>query len=354
MIAAAPPRQPGWLREATLGVFIHWGPYSVPAWAEPSGALGAVPDAEWFVHNAYAEWYANTIRLSGSPAAAHHEAHFGGAPYDAFVDAWNPSAFDADEWARLFARAGADYVVPTTKHHDGIALWDAPGRPDLTTVHRGPRRDLIAPIAAAVRERGMRLGLYYSGGLDWAVTDLPPLRSADDVLALRPVDADYNAYAMGHVRDLIDRFEPDLLWNDIDWPDAGKGDGPSSLRALRRDYLARVPHGVMNDRWGLAEVADYRTSEYDHDTGNEAVPGFEHCRGLGFSFGFTANEDAALTLDGPALARLWLDVVDRGGRLLINVGPTAEGRIPPLQRAALEWFGDWRAAGARREELAGD
>ena len=241
---------------------MHWGPYSVPAWAEPTGALGAVPDDEWFAHNAYAEWYANTIRIEGSPAAEHHAREYGGAPYDAFLDAWRAEAYDPGDWARLFRAVGADYVVPTTKHHDGVALWDAPGSGDLTTVARGPRRDLIGPLAEAVRAEGLRFGVYYSGGLDWAFTDFPPHRSSDDVATLRPTDAAYNAYAYAHVADLVDRYRPDLIWNDIDWPDAGKAPGPHSIESLLAHYRSVVPEGIVNDRWG-ADVWDYRTSEYD-------------------------------------------------------------------------------------------
>jgi alpha-L-fucosidase len=333
---------PAWARDATLGVFVHWGAYSVPAWAEPSGALGAVPDEEWFAHNAYAEWYANTIRIAGSPAAARHVEMHGGAPYTAFLDDWTAERYDPADWARLFASIGADYVVPTTKHHDGIALWDAPGAGELSTVTRGPRRDLIGPLAAAVREAGMRFGVYYSGGLDWAFAEHPPLTSSDDVSRLRPVGADYNDYAFAQMADLIDRYAPEVLWNDIDWPDAGKEPGPTSIEELLTRFRAAAPEGIVNDRWG-APVGDYRTSEYDHDTGNETDLGWEHCRGLGFSFGYNAVEDEALTLTPRELARLYADVVSRGGRLLLNVGPTAAGEIPDAQRRTLEGVAPWLA-----------
>ncbi|MRG60282.1 alpha-L-fucosidase [Agromyces sp. CFH 90414] len=333
---------PDWARDASLGIFVHWGAYSVPAWAEPSGALGAVPDDEWYTHNAYAEWYANTIRIEGSPAADHHARVHGGAPYEAFLDEWRAEAYDPVGWARLFRAVGADYVVPTTKHHDGIALWDAPGT-DLTTVARGPRRDLIAPLADAVRAEGLRFGVYYSGGLDWSVTDAPPHRSTPDLEALRPQDAAYHAYARAHVADLVERFRPDVLWNDIDWPDAGKAPGPGSLDALIAEYRERVPEGIVNDRWG-ADVWDFRTSEYDAHGDHESDPGWEHCRGLGYSFGFNAVEDASLTLSPRELARLYADVVSRGGRLLLNVGPTAAGEIPRVQRATLEGAAAWLTA----------
>jgi alpha-L-fucosidase len=302
-----------------------------------------VPDDQWFAHNAYAEWYANTIRIEGSPAADHHAREHAGAPYEAFLDAWRAEAFDPEDWARLFREVGADYVVPTAKHHDGVALWDAPGSGDLTTVARGPCRDLIAPLADAVRAEGLRFGIYYSGGLDWAFTDLPPHRSTADVTDLRPTDAAYNAYAFGHVADLIDRFAPDLVWNDIDWPDAGKEPGANSIEELLRRYRAAVPEGIVNDRWGV-DVWDYRTSEYDAHTRHETEPGWEHCRGLGFSFGYNRVEDESLTLTPRELARLYADVVSRGGRLLLNVGPTAAGEIPAVQRRTLEGVAPWMTA----------
>ncbi|MDA8440331.1 MAG: alpha-L-fucosidase, partial [Propionibacterium sp.] len=165
---------PAWFDRTKFGIFIHWGAYSVPAWAEPVGALGAVPDDQWFAHNPYAEWYYNTIRIEGSPAADHHREVWGGRPYDEFLDLWQAELFDPDAWCALFAAAGAGHVIPTTKHHDGIALWDAPGTDGRNTVTRGPRRDLVGDIVGAARRAGMRAGVYYSGGLDWHVRPFPP------------------------------------------------------------------------------------------------------------------------------------------------------------------------------------
>ena len=335
---------PSWFAEAKLGIFIHWGAYSVPAWAEPTGALGAVPDDQWFRHNAYAEWYANTIRIADSPAARHHEEVYGGAPYDDFLDQWRAERFDPAAWARLFAEAGASYVLPTTKHHDGIALWDAPATGTRNTVHRGPRRDLVAAIADAVRAEGLRFGVYYSGGLDWHVSGLPALQSSHDVAEVRPRDAAYNAYAMLHVRDLIDRYHPDVLWDDINWPDAAKRTGPWSLHELFTDFYAANPDGVINDRWGIP-FADYLTSEYEHGLENEGSKAWENCRGIGFSFGYNQVEDEQQILTGAELARHLGDVVSRGGRLLLNVGPTAAGEIPEIQQDSLRSLGRWMAGG---------
>ncbi|WP_435749207.1 alpha-L-fucosidase [Microbacterium sp. PMB16] len=212
------------------------------------------------------------------------------------------------------------------------------GAGSLSTVARGPKLDLLAPLAEAVRDEGMRFGVYYSGGLDWAFTDFPPIESMSDVAEYRPNSAEYAEYATAHVRDLIDRYQPAVIWNDIEWPDAGKADG--SLEQLLAYYKRVVPDGIVNDRWG-APVWDYRTSEYAHDTQNERGVGWEHNRGLGFSFGYNRTEDESLTLSARELARLYADVVSRGGRLLLNIGPEASGRIPDVQRRTLEGFGEW-------------
>lgn len=331
---------PAWFRDAKLGIFIHWGAYSVPAWAEPTGELGAIDEATWYKHNPYAEWYFNTIRFEDSPARAHHRETYGDAPYDEFLDAWHAEAFDPGSWVSLFERAGARYVIPTTKHHDGIALWDAPGTAARNTVHRGPRRDLIADLEHATREAGLRFGVYYSGGLDWYVSDLPPLDSHTAVHTRRPVDAAYAAYAYVQARDLIDRYRPDVLWNDIEWPDAGKHAGSLGLFELFRHYYETVPDGVVNDRWGDTHW-DYRTSEYQFALDNEASPSWQNCRGIGYSFGYNQVEDEAHLLDGPGIVRQLADVTSRGGNLLLNVGPTASGEIPDLQRRSLEQLAQW-------------
>jgi alpha-L-fucosidase len=333
---------PQWFAQARFGIFIHWGPYCVPAWAEPTGALGVVPETEWFMHNPYAEWYYNTIRIPAGPAAEHHQQVYGGAPYDDFLDSWTASAFDPHDWAQLFAAAGAEYVIPTSKHHDGVTLWDAPGTGARNTVHRGPRRDLISEIASAVRAEGLRFGVYYSGGLDWSITKLSPITSVADLRRLRPVDAAYNTYAYLHVQDLVARYAPDVLWNDIDWPDAGKRGGRFSLHALFERYYSAVPDGVVNDRWGATHW-DFRTSEYEAGREHEQTGPWENCRGIGFSFGYNQVEDEHHSLSGYELARYLTDVVSRGGRLLLNVGPTAEGSIPTVQRKALEELGRWMA-----------
>jgi alpha-L-fucosidase len=331
---------PDWYRDAKLGIFVHWGLYSVPAWADVLDRSDVTPDTAYARHQ-YAEWYANTVRIEGSPTRERHERQYGlGRSYEDFADDWQPAQGAVEGIVDLARRAGAGYLVPTTKHHDGFCLWDSATTP-FTAARRGPRRDLIAEFASATRAAGMRLGLYYSGALDWHVSDFPPLTSNDDLFALRRNDAAFAGYAATQLRELIERFAPDILWNDIDWPDAGKHEGLDSLAQLFREHLVAVPDGLVDDRWGVP-ARGVLTREYqDIDAVQDEV--FEATRGLGLSFGYNAEESAEHALDGAALIRLLVDVVSKNGNLLINVGPRADGSIPELQSTALEELGEWLA-----------
>lgn len=329
---------PDWFTSAKLGIFVHWGPYSVPAWAEPIGELGTIDRKYWYTHNPYAEWYYNTIRIAGSPAQQHQRDVFAGAPYDKFLDDWTARDFSASEVMSVVARTGARYFIPTTKHHDGVTLWDAPGTAGRNSVHRGPRRDLIAEFRQAAVAAGLKFGVYYSGGLDWHFRTSPPI--VDDHLANRPNDAAYAEYAYDQVIDLIDKYRPDILWNDIEWPDAGKGEGASSLAELFSHFYDVSPGGVINDRWGQTHW-DFRTSEYEEDRSNEGYSAWENTRGIGYSFAYNQLEDPSNSLSGEAAVRHFVDVVSRGGNLLLNVGLTADGRIPELQMQTLEALATW-------------
>lgn len=220
--------------------------------------------------------------------------------------------------------------MPTTKHHDGVTLWDAPETGERNTVHRGPKRDIVAELADATRRAGLVFGAYYSGGLDWHVRPAPPIDHANTTTEeARPQDFEYGAFAVRHCRDLIDKYQPKVLWNDIGWPDDSKFDeSDGSLASLFTYFYEQVPDGVINDRWGVPH-SDYVTSEYSQglDRQSKGKP-WEHCRGIGWSFAYNQNESADDMLTGRDIAREIVDKVSRGGRLLLNVAPTRAAGSP--------------------------
>jgi alpha-L-fucosidase len=334
---------PAWFEDAKLGIFVHWGPYSVPAFAPLAEDFQL--EGMSFARNPYAEWYRNTMRIEGSPTRAHHAERYGvdfpyerfGERFSAAIRGWDPLA-----WADLFRRAGARYAVLTTKHHDGFLLWPSE--------HRNPKapdyvasRDVVGELAAAVRSRGLRMGLYYSGGLDWLWHDVL-IDSPAALLAAIPRDPAYVAYASAHWRELVDRYLPCSMWNDIGFP----GD-EANVWSLFEDFYAHVPDGVTNDRFRLAPGpdgpapvvhCDFRTPEYRAVREIRAKK-WELCRGIGSSFGYNAQETDAQYLSPARLVALLVDVVSKNGNLLLDVGPTAEGEIPAPQRTRLEALGAW-------------
>jgi len=144
--------------------------------------------------------------------------------------------------------------------------------------------------------------------------------SHDDIHALRPNDSVYNGYAALHVRDLVARYRPDVLWNDINWPDSGKRTGSWSLYELLADYYAVNPDGVINDRWGATHW-DFRTSEYQAMSENEAGPGWENCRGIGLSFGYNLAEKSGISEVRAALGSVRVVC----GSVRVNVGELTDG-----------------------------
>ena len=323
---------PQWYEEAGLGIFIHWGLFSVPAFAEPSAELGTIPDHEWYLRNPYAEWYYNSVNVGQGPTWEHHIKTYGpDFRYEQFADMWKAEKWDPDEWADLFARAGARYVVLVTKHHDGFCLFPSKYT-DYNSVKRGPGRDIVSELAAAVRRRGMRFGTYYSALVDWTFSHEPIYNDTDLRLGNCPT-YEYADYAYKQSLELIDNYHPDIFWNDIGWPYAGE----HMLPRFFSYYYNHCPEGVVNDRFnGL--MHDFTVREYQYGEKNPACK-WEMTRGLGLSFGYNANEGPEYIMTGEQLYELYADTHAHGGNLLINVGPMADGTIPGLQAAALEYLG---------------
>ncbi len=329
---------PEWYRDAKVGFFVHWGLYSVPAWATAHGE-NAVPTEDAYAWHQYAEWYGNTVRIMDSPTRKRHEEIYGvGTDYEDLADLWHTENFDAGSFVGMLADAGAKYIIPTTKHHEGFCLWDTQTTP-FNAVRRGPKRDLIAEFHDAARAADLRFGVYYSGALDWHVSEFPAIESDTDLFRYRRNDSEFARYSGAQLQELVDRFRPDVLWNDIDWPDGGKGSDDFGVAALLDRYFESVPDGVVNDRWGVP-YHGFLTREYSHVPDISEQP-WEATRGLGFSFGFNQAEGEEHTLSGDELIRLLVDVVSKNGNLLINVGPRADGSVPELQRVSMAAMGDW-------------
>ncbi len=329
-------RVPEWFDDAKLGIFIHWGLYSVPGWATPTGELGKVDWNKWFYQNPYAEWYLNSLRLKDTPTYRHHMETYGenfdyysfSKNFNAGVKKWDPS-----QWARLFHDAGARYVVLTTKHHDGFTLWPSnvpnPNRPaNMVPVSR----DLVGDLTAAVREQRMHMGLYYSGGLDWTF-EKQPIAKVGDLKSTAPQSQAYARYADAHWNELIRRYQTSVLWNDIGYPKLGK------VKEMFAGYYNRLPEGVINDRFSQ-KFSDFTTPEYakyDKITPKK----WESCRGLGFSFGYNRAEGPEHVLSGDKLIELFVDIVSKNGNLLLNIGPRHDGTISELQVSRLKMLGEW-------------
>jgi alpha-L-fucosidase len=338
---------PAWFHDAKFGIFIHWGVFAIPAWAPPNKMGIAEVDftdpesvARLFQHSPYSEWYLNSLRIGGSPVQRHHAETYGADyPYEAFAPQFRAAArgSNLEAWSDLCLRAGARYVVMVTKHHDGFLLW--PSR------HANPHRsgwqsdrDFVGELTQAVRARGLRMGLYYSGGIDWTFHGLP-IDGIERFLSAIPQSADYAAYADAHWRELIERYAPAVLWNDIGYPETAQ---PARLFA---DYYNCHPDGVINDRFKLGagpggEHHDFITPEYmvlDRIWDDK----WEATRGIGGSFGFNRAEPEDHLLTAEQIIHLLVDVVSKNGNLLLNVGPTADGLIPWPQAARLLAVGWW-------------
>ncbi len=360
---------PAWFAKPQLGIFIHWGIFTIPAWAPRGRAIHELTGDDFdmsAVMTPYSEWYENAMRVEGSATRERHKRIYGDKSFTDFRPEFDEAAkaFDANQWADFFAECGATYVVFVTKHHDGYCLWPTdvpnPHRPGWNTA-----RDYVGELGEAVRARGMRYGLYYSGGLDWTFRDTP-IANIGDMFACVPTEDDYRHYALAQSKELIDRYKPSVFWNDICWPNG------EDVPRLIDYYYSVVPDGVVNDRWLANEgffnslrdpasrasfnamlkartaggqqeetpapYADYRCVEF----GLGVIPKemkWEACRGLGLGFGYNQDELPEDYMNAAQLIDLYADVTAQRGNLLINVGPMADSTIPEIQAAPLRALG---------------
>jgi len=325
---------PQWYDDAKLGVMIVWGLYSVPGWAPVQHPDHDFFNSDYLKYDPYAEWYYNASRIPGSPTEAYNREHYSANHnYYDFADVFNRESrkWDADKLATILADAGIKYAVITTKFHDGYLLWhssvDNPNQRDIES-----DRDIVDDFTKAMRKHGIRVGFYYSGGYDWTF-DRGPIRVPNDYSAVKPRYASYGTYADAQIEELIAKYHPSMIWNDIDWPKSGK---PLQLMA---DYYNAVPDGVVDDRFGVSH-SDFETPEYSHFDAIRKKK-WEETRGLGLSFGYNRNEGEAETIAPAALIDLLADIVSKNGNLDLGVGPEADGSISPIQLQRLQVLGAW-------------
>lgn len=328
---------PQWYAGAKLGIFIHWGLYSVPGWAPLTHPDHDFSSNDYIKYDPYAEWYLNTMRISGSPTQEYHKQHYGDQGYYEFAPVFNRESkkWDPDKMAAVFHDAGARYVVLTSKHHEGFTLWPsstANPTPSLKASELHAERDIVGELTTAVQKQGMRMGLYYSGGYDWTF-NTGPIQVNADYDAVKPQSDAYGKYAFAQIHELINRYHPAILWNDIDWPKTG------NALQVEADYYNATPDGVIDDRFGIKH-SDFTSPEYEK---KDQISGkkWEECRGLGRSFGYNRAEGEAETIAPGELIALLVDIVSKNGNLLLDVGPEADGTIPPVQMERLKALGAW-------------
>jgi len=364
---------PEWFHDAKFGIFIHWGLYSVPAFAitlrdviEPSGS------GPYYANNPYAEWYLNSLRITGSPTEKHHNKTYGRQfHYDDFASIFNKKIkmWNPNQWAELFKKVGAKYVVLTTKHHDGFLLWPSK-YPNPKKKNLYASRDIVGELTKAVNENGMKMGLYYSGSLDWSFNP-NPLTDRAHLFTKGNTTPEYIEYANNHWYELIDRYEPMILWNDIGYPPG------ANLNEIFSYFYNKYPEGVINNRWiqitkkqreniinrpkdtirenrdrvrkpkEKEESGTYRFFHYDYITPEYTTidkifkTKWETCRGIGNSFGYNQYETAEDCIKSEELIKMFVDIISKNGNLLLNVGPMADGTIPEIQQKILLEFGKW-------------
>jgi alpha-L-fucosidase len=248
--------------------------------------------------------------------------------------------YDPDAWADVFARAGARYVVLTSKHHEGFALWPSAeasrswGRP-WNAVEIGPKRDLVGDLTKAVRAKGLKMGLYYSlyeWYHPWYKSDFAKFR---------------DEHFFPQFKDVVTRYKPSLIFADGEWEHPSADWKSEELLAWLYNESGCGDELIIDDRWGKdtrSRHGGYFTTEYGQVGGNQKLEGgkpWEECRGIGASFGYNRNEDYDQYRTAPELIRLLVELSSHGGNLLLDIGPTADGRIPVIMQDRLIEMGKW-------------
>lgn len=298
-----------WFNDAKLGIFIHWGYYGVNGITE-----------SWSLY--------------------HKQISY--EDYMDQGDEFTASNYDPEAWAKLFKEVGADYSVLTTKHHDGVALWDTDFS-KLNVVDKTPAgRDLVGPYVDALRENDLKVGLYYSLP-DWSHPDYEVVFPRPDTRKNYPQKNQktwpawerFVYFYKNQIKELQDNYNPDLFWFDGDWEHS-----PEEWRAkgLKDSLLARNPGIIVNSR--LNQYGDYSTPEQGVPVVRPEGP-WEFCMTMNDNWGYYPSD----TNYKPSsqIVRTFAEVIGSGGNLLLNIGPKPDGTIPQEQETRLRDLGRWIA-----------
>ena len=313
---------PAWFNDAKFGVFIVWGVYSVPGWA-PKGQ--------------YAEWYGHNILDQGSPCNQYHNQVWGSSfTYDQFVPLLTGEGFNAEDWTSLIQKAGAKYVVTAVNYHDGFAMYPTKYSVSKFGDHwnafdRGPKRDVLGELEAAGTAKGLKMGIYYSLYEWWH-----PLYLSGQL----------ERYAREHLqpkfKEVVTRYKPPVIFLDGEWEHPYTTWHSDELANWLYTESPVKDEVVVNDRWGQVRgrYGDYFSSEYGGGNYPPTHP-WQEDRGIGNSYGYNRNEDVWDYNTRHTLVQLLSSVCANGGNLLLDIGPTADGRIPPIMEERLLQIGDW-------------
>jgi alpha-L-fucosidase len=321
---------PKWYTDARFGIFIHWGVYSVPAFA-PVNVKG---------ETGYAEWYWNSLtknmKTNGPTWKFHQRVYGANFPYYDFAPMFRAELYDPDHWADVFERSGAKYVALTSKHHEGFTLWKSAeadrswGRP-WNAVDIGPKRDVLLDLMEAGRRRGLHMGIYYSL-YEW----YNPLYLSDKKRYVAE-------HMMPQFKDVVTHARPSIIFSDGEWElPSADWRSPELLAWLFNESPVK-DEVVIDDRWGKDtrhKHGGYYTTEYTSGMQSGAHP-WEESRGMGYSYGYNRMETVRDYHTDRELLLMLIDIVSRGGNLLLDIGPTADGRIPVIMEERLTQIGSW-------------
>ncbi len=325
---------PQWFEDSKFGIFIHWGVYSVPSWGPTGDSIG--------VYDKYSEWYWNKLINTGSKvnknfSRFHLKTYGPNFKYQDFAPMFKAELFNPDYWADLFKKAGAKYVVLTSKHHEGFALWPSAQSWNWNSVDVGPHRDLCGDLSASVKKNGLHMGFYYSL-YEW----YNPLYQTD-------LQSYVDDHMIPQMKDLVTRYTPDIVWTDGEWDKPSKDWKSEEFLAWLYNESPVKSSVVVNDRWGNETRSRHGgifTTEYGLVEGQEGMDEapmhpWEECRGIGTSFGFNRTENLDSYSSAEDLIKLLVSTVSAGGNLLLDIGPAADGTIPVIMQQRLMEIGRW-------------